>query len=393
MKTERTRTIPLMLTVLLLLIACSNSGGGVGGSGIISRGSITDFGSIVVGGTYFDTRDATVVVDGEEQGVGDAVVLDNLDVGRVVTVIGSFGDDVDTAVADRVVYGDDVKGPVITVSNSEPGIKELTVMGQTVIINALTFFKTTDFNTVAPNDVVEISGYYDDAGTIWATFLEKIGEFNPNVTYEVKGFVDSLDTQQLTFLINNLLVDYSSDTVKLPDEQLEDGLLVEVEGLVDDTFTFMTASQVTIEDDIGVDNADEVEVMGFVTAFVSADAFTVGSQDVVIEASAVFVDGTPADVALGVKLEAEGTLTDGILFAEEIEFWEPDQIEIEGILTDLVSQYEFTVGDQDVITTDLTVYEDGEPQDLVVGIDIEIKGRMQGDVLVADKVSFELGDI
>jgi len=393
MKTERIRIIPLMLTVLLLLIACSNSGGGVGGSGIISRGSITDFGSIVVGGTYFDTRDATVVVDGEEQGVGDAVVLDNLDVGRVVTVIGSFGDDVDTAVADRIIYGDDVKGPVISVSNSEPGTKELTVMGQTVIINALTFFKTTDFETVAPNDVVEISGYYDDAGTIWATFLEKIGEFTPGLVYEVKGKIDALDTQQKTFQINDLLVDYSSDTVELPDESLMDDLLVEAEGIVDATGIQMFAIRIVLEDDIGADNADEVEVMGFVTAFVSADAFTVGSQDVMIEAGAEFVDGTPADVALGVKLEAEGTLTDGILYAEEIEFWEPDQIEIEGILTDLVSQYEFTVEDQDVITNDLTVYEDGEPQDLVVGIDIEIKGRMQGDVLVADKVSFELGDI
>ena len=39
-----------------------------------------------------------------------------------------------------------------------------------------------------------------------------------------------------------------------------------------------------------------------------------------------------------------------------------------------------------------TVYEDGGPGDLMVGINIEIKGRMQVDVLVADKVSFELYD-
>ena len=396
MKNKGILSILRLISVCLLLIACSNSsGGGVGGSGIINRGTISDFGSIVVNGTDFDTSEAAIIVDGQTLGVGDAIVLANLDIGRVVTVIGSEGDDEETAIAERVFYSDEVSGPVIDVTVSDSGAKELSVMGQTVVINALTQFKTTDFETIAPNDVVEVSGYYDDVGTIWATFVEKIGEFDPDLVYEVKGFIRSLDKDQRTFLINGLLVDYSADDVTLPNEPLENGLLVEAEGIVDHTFINMFAQSISIEVDIGEENADEVEVTGFVTAIASTDEFTVGTQTVVAEPGAEFVDGTQADIALGVKLEAEGTLEDGILYAEEIEFWLPDQVEIEGILTDLTqvnSQYEFKVEDQDVVTTNDTVYEDGGPEDLMVGINIEIKGRMQGDVLAADKVSFEWED-
>jgi len=393
MNTKGVFSILWNLSVLLLLVACSPStGGGVGGSGIINRGAISDFGSIVVNGTDFDTSEATIILDGQNIGVGDAVVLANLDIGRVVTVIGTEGDDEETAIAARVFYSDEVSGPVISVTAIDSGTKELAVMGQTVVINALTQFKTIDFDTIAPNDVVEVSGYYDDVGTIWATFVDKIGEFTPGLVYEVKGFVQLLDPVQLTFLINGLLVDYSDPDVILPSEPLEDGLLVEAEGIVDHTGLNMFAQSISIENDIGEENADEVEVTGFVTAVESTDEFTVGTQDVVVEAGAIFVDGTQADIVLGVKLEAEGTLEDGILLAEEIEFWLPDQIELEGELTELISQYDFTVEDQAVATTDDTVYEDGGPDDLMVGINVEIKGRMQGDVLVADKVSFELED-
>lgn len=382
-----------VLMILMILIACSNSsGGGVGGSGIINRGTISDFGSIVVNGTDFNTSEATIIVDGQNLGVGDAVVLANLDVGRVVTVIGTEGDDEETVIAKRVYYSAEVKGPVVSVNTIDPGSKELAVMGQIVMINALTQFKITDFDTIAPNDVVEVSGYYDDVGTIWATYVEKIGEFDPNLVYEVKGFIKSLNTVQKTFLINGLLVDYSDPGVILPGEPLENGLLVEVEGIVDHTLINMFAQSISFEEDIGEENADEVEVTGFVTAVASTDEFTVGNQEVVVEPGAVFVDGIQADIVLGVKLEAEGTLEHGILYAEEIEFWLPDQLELEGIITEFTTQYEFKVEDQDVATTDDTVYEDGGPEDLLVGINIEIKGRMQGDILVADKVSFELED-
>jgi len=394
MKTRRVHMIFWTVAMMLVWVSCSSSGGGVGGSGIISRGSITGVGSIIVNGTYFNTGSATIVVDGEEIGTGNNVVMDNLDIGRVVTVRGSWADGENTAVADRVTYNDDVKGPVNSMTIMGPETKELTVMGQSVMLNSLTFFKAVTFETIALDDVVEVSGFYDDSGTIWASFLEKTGEFTPGLAYELKGFIASLDTDQETFLINGLLVDYSSaDISGLPDGLPVEGLLVEAEGIVDLTGANMFATRIDLEDELGAVNADEVEVMGFVTGYVSAYEFTVGNQLVLVDGDALFVDGTPQDVVLGIKLEAEGTLEDGVLYAEEIEFWEPDQIEIEGLITAFVSIFEFTVDQQVVNTTAETVYEDGTSGDLEMGVHVEIKGRMAGGVMMADKVSFELGDI
>jgi hypothetical protein len=104
------------------------------------------------------------------------------------------------------------------------------------------------------------------------------------------------------------------------------------------------------------------------------------------------VDGTAGDIALGVKLEAEGSLEGGILFAQEVEFWEPDQIEVEGLVTNVVSAYKFTVGDQDVQTDAETVYEGGTPDDIALGVTLEVKGvpvDISRSILIADKVSFE----
>ena len=55
----------------------------------MSSGTISAFGSIVVNGTNFDTSNAAIFVKGEKNGVGDEIVQNNLDIGRVVTVAGN----------------------------------------------------------------------------------------------------------------------------------------------------------------------------------------------------------------------------------------------------------------------------------------------------------------
>ena len=82
----------------------------------------------------------------------------------------------------------------------------------------------------------------------------------------------------------------------------------------------------------------------------------------------------------------------GILFADEVEFWKPDQIEVEDFVTDVVSETEFTVGDQDVQTDSETVFEGVLPDEIEVDMMIEVKGvpvDIDHSVLIADKVSLE----
>jgi hypothetical protein len=409
MKSYHFRRFISALFSVFLLISCGSggggmtAGGGIGGTGVISQGAVSAFGSVFVNGTEFDTSNAIIIINGEE-GFGDEFVQDNLDIGRVVTVEGTLNGSDSDAVADQVFYKDNVRGPVesIEIDLTDPTTKEIMVLGQIVIINVITRFKETRFDTIAKDDVVEVSGYLDDTGAIRATFLGKTGDITTILVYEVTGFVVNLDTDSETFKINDLKVDYSSaDTNALPGNVLTDGLLVEVEGTLDATSGVMIAEKIELEEELGNGDADEVEIMGFVTDVISDFEFTVGNQVVQFDVNTLFVDGIPENIALGVKLEAEGSLVDGILMADEIEFWEPDQIEVEGIVTEVdltVDPIEFTIrniaGDQEVeADTDTTIFEDVAPEEIAVGMKIEVKGvpsDIDISVLVADKVSLEL---
>jgi hypothetical protein len=294
MKSYHLRGFISALFSVFLLISCGSgggggmtAGGGIGGSGIISQGAVSAFGSIFVNGTEFDTSNAAIIVNDEEIGVGDEIVQENLDVGRVVTVEGTGTLDDISAVAVRVIYYDNVAGPVENVSVIDDTTKEIIVLGQTVIVNVITKFKETTFDTIAIDDVVEVSGYLDDTGAIRATFVEKTGDITAILEYEVTGFVANLDTDSETFKINELTVDYSSaDTSALPGNLPADGLLVEVEGTLDPTSGVMIATKIELEEELGDGDADEIEVMGFVTKIISENdiiKFKIGNQEVHVD--------------------------------------------------------------------------------------------------------------
>jgi hypothetical protein len=377
------------------------AGGGIDGSGIISSGVVSAFGSIVINGTEFDTSEAEIIVNGE-QGFGDDFVLANLDVGRVVTVEGTISEGGESFIADRVVYSDNVAGPVTGVSGLDPTTneKEIMVLGQIVVVNFITKFKpdTFGFNSIALNDVLEVSGYLDDTGAIRATFIEKTGVFSSGIVVEVKGHVMNLQNSgpAKTFEINDLTVNYTSIAGDLPHGIPAEDQFVEVEGTLDTLGGVMVATDIELGDDSDSEDVDEFEIMGFVTEIISTSdiiEFKVGNQEVHVDPDmAEFVDGNVNDIVLGVKLEAEGNLESGILFADEVEFWKPDQIEVEDFVTDVVSETEFTVGDQDVQTDSETVFEGVLPDEIEVDMMIEVKGvpvDIEHSVLIADKVSLE----
>jgi hypothetical protein len=399
MKALHPKRFLLVLILALALISCGsggggmNAGGGIDGSGFTSQGAISAIGSIVVEGAEFDTSNAAVIINGEEIGVGDAVVMDNLDIGRVVIVEGRSTGGSNTLVADRVIYSDSVKGPVENIQDINASVKEIMVLGQKVILNVVTLFKDTTFESLALNEIVEVSGFPDNTGAIWATFIGKTGVFVPGLEVEVKGYVNNLDTGMKIFQINDLIVDYSlADSSRLPGGIPVDGLLVEVQGTLDAAGAEMLATEIRLADELSADDVDQIEVTGFVTDFASSSAFTVGNLQVRSDAGTLFVDGTPANVALGVKLEVSGILSNGVLYAAEIEFWEPNQIEVEGLVTHIVSLSEFSVGSQVVRTNSDTVFEGGASGNIALGVKLEVKGvpvDTARSILVADKVSFE----
>ena len=400
MKSLFPKRLVLALLFCLLLTSCKGgggsltAGGGIDGTGIMSAGVVSAFGSIIVNGTEFDTSNAAIIIGGKEIGVGDDDVRENLDIGKVVTVEGTISGDGNSFIAERVKYSNNVAGPVESVTDIDATTKEIVVLGQTVIVNVITKFKETTLGIIAQNDVVEVSGYFDDNDVVRATFLEKTGDITTILEYEVTGFVENLDTDLNTFMINDLKIDYSSIANNLPDGIPAEDLFVEVEGTLD-AGGEMLATKIELGDELGGEDGDEFEIMGFVTEIISdidIIEFKVGNQVVHVDPDVVvFVDGAADDIVPGVKLEAEGSLEGSILLAEEIEFWGPDQIEVEGFVTDIASDTEFTVGDQVVQTDDDTVFE---PPELEIenNLRLEVKGvptDINHSILEADKVSFE----
>jgi hypothetical protein len=388
----------LSVFLLFYILSCSGgtgniAGGGIDGTGIISQGSIAAFGSIVVNGSDFDTTSAEIIIDGVAIGTGDEVVLDNLDIGRVVTVQGPLCTDDESCTAERVIYSDNVEGPVQSARSIDIKTKEIVVLGQTTILNVNTNFENTSFNTIAVDDFVEVSGFFDDEGTIWATFIGKTGEIMPGLEVEVTGYVTDLDPNMMTFAISDLLVEYNlANTSNLPDGVLVEGILVEVNGYLDESGTVLIAETIELNDGLDISNADQIEITGFVTEIISTTDFVIGKQLVIIDPEAIFIDGNREDIMPGTKLEVEGTLIDSNLHAWEIEFWEPDQVEVEGVVTAITSSFEFTVGDQVIQIDENTFFEDGTQDDIEIGVAIEIKGvptDISFSAIIADKVSFE----
>ena len=119
----------IALCYVFMLISCGSggpsAGGGIGGTGIISRGTVSAHGSIFVNGPEFDTSNAVIIVNGEKVGTGDTVVLKHLDIGKLVLVEGTGDMDDIIAVANRVTYYDNVAGPVESIVDIDPTTKRL----------------------------------------------------------------------------------------------------------------------------------------------------------------------------------------------------------------------------------------------------------------------------
>ena len=268
MQSNQLKSLISVVCSFLLLISCGSggggmtAGGGIGGTGIISQGAVSAFGSIVLNGTEFDTSNAEIIVNGVEIGVGDNFVQDNLNIGQVMTVEGRIITD-GSAVADRVVYSTNVNGPVESVNGTDPvtNEKEIVVLGQTVVVNFITKFKpdTFGFDTIAEDDVIEVSGYRDFDGKIRATFIEKTGEFISGSIVEVTGFIKNLNYSLETFEINGLTVNYALIANDLPEGIPADNLFVEAQGTLDTPDGEMIAKEIELEDELDSQDGDEYQ--------------------------------------------------------------------------------------------------------------------------------------
>jgi hypothetical protein len=276
-------------------------------------GPITGFGSVVVNGRRFDDSAATVTMD-------DAVqARDRLRIGMMVQIRARIRAD-GSAIADAIQYNDCMEGPITAMNRVQNTVE---VMGQTVQVDDGTVFDGVtlrDMNSFAIGDQVEISCQPDPAhNRVRATRMERKGTYANGVdTVEVKGRVSNLNAANGTCTIGSLTVNFAGVPAGERPAGLANGMTVEASGK-GYVGNVLTADRLRDRDRdrISWPDGSAVEVEGYVTDFVSISNFKVDGR-VVNAASAVIRNGTAADVANGVRVEAEGPIVSGVLVATRL---------------------------------------------------------------------------
>lgn len=272
-------------------------------------GTISAFGSVVVNGVRFDNSSASVTMNDATKS------RDQLRVGMVVRVQGRIHGD-GTGVAQSIQYNDCVRGPITAMNQVQ---NRVTVLGQTVQLDDETVFDGValrDMNGFAIGDQVEISCLPDPSNNqMRATRMAFQERFQNGISEAaVNGVVANLTAS--TFTISGLTVNMAGVPAGNRPTGLANGMTVEASGK---SFAngILTADRLRDRDRdrISYPDNDGLEVEGYVSDFVSISNFKVSGQAVNAE-NATVKNGTAADIRNALKVEAEGTMTNGVLVAK-----------------------------------------------------------------------------
>ncbi|MBI2354910.1 MAG: hypothetical protein HYV06_07765 [Deltaproteobacteria bacterium] len=319
MKSIRTAMLGLIaLAFASLVSSCGSSGGGTpasGSSATVSKGAIERFGSVVVNGVEFRVAGATLHLRDDNADKilqNETEIRNNLEEGMVITVKGRLDANGLTGAATEIEFRDALIGRI-----DDKGVDFIKVMGQTIVLDDNAKPQLTG---LAINDNVRISGLVDDKGGLRATHIKRLDNA---AEFEVKGFVsDFSGGTTMTLLLSptattGLSVNLSG--APLPAGGIKNGDFVEVKSAVSPADGVITAIRVELEDELKAAENEEVEVEGFV-ANLSDTGFMIGATQVAFNSATRFVNGVAADLATGMKVEAEGSIVNGILLAEKIVF-------------------------------------------------------------------------
>ncbi|MGC8810508.1 MAG: DUF5666 domain-containing protein [bacterium] len=329
MKIWRTTCFILaLLSLAYLLTSCGSestdlvAGGGIGGTGYISSGTITAFGSIVVNEVTFDTTEAALYVSGQEEGMGDQVIRENLSVGQVVLVEGTGNGETSSGIARKIMYSPNVIGPVSAVHDIGQKIKIFRILGQMVIANNDTIFGSGSMESIREDNVLEVSGLVDDEGRIRATYIKRIANsFDPGREIELKGLIQNLNLANKTFTINDLQISYSqAQMVNFTEGEISPGQQIHVRGRVSENY--VSASMIRLTEENRITNAERADVEAIITDLNYEDDLAIGPLRVRIQENTRFMNGERRELRKGIKIRVKGKVVNKVILAQLVAFLE-----------------------------------------------------------------------
>ncbi len=370
----------LFITLSVLLAGCgggsgggSVASGGIGGTGQIASGTITAFGSIFVNGIeFFDVNTANCVINGTDS-TGNC--QNNLQLGMVVKVDGTINGTKGNAT--QIIFDNDVDGPVSNLSALAPGdvTRTFTVLNTNVLIDSAStkFSGNINFSSSPSNingHIVEVSGFLDNTGLLHATYVKEKGTVQPDTQVEIKGVVSGAPSgvgKGGTFIVNgvnNITVstDANTDLSKIPGGKVSNGDSVEVKGKLTGALAINAKIVKPEENTIGADG-DEVSIEGLITTINSSQGtFIVDGQQVDTNTNpAIFSPNTlKSQLAVGLKVEVEGTISGSTLIASKVEA-RGGEVRVEAIVSSVLGNtvtVAFSNGTLDIQANNQTQMED-----------------------------------
>ncbi len=388
------------LASLGVLAACGGGGSesptaavssGLAGTASYSLGPISGFGSIIVGGVRYDDSSASV---SDEDGVSHD--RSALKLGMTVQVEGGqitrqSVSSIGAAHAQRIRFGSEIVGPVQVIDSN---LLTLQVLGQTVDVTVSTVIDSSwvgGLAAVTAGTVVEVHGLPDaTTGHIVATRIEP----RANATrYAVRGVVSELDAAAKTLVVNGLMVSYA--TLATVPADLAVGQTVRVQLQTTPAAGVWTALRLSNGRRSPDGSVREAHIEGVITAYTSAQAFTVNGLQV-DAGGASFPDGADA-IVLGARVEVEGAVSNGVLVASKVEVEDRRDrgrrdVELHGSITsiDTVAKT-FVLRGLTVAYGNGVSFKDGTEAALAVGSVLEVHGAVSADrtQLTANRIEFK----
>jgi hypothetical protein len=368
-----------------LIAACGGGGGDSGSGSSYAVGRISGFGSIIVNGVHYDdSRSRVVDEDGQSRG------RDDLKLGMVVELSASdfSSSGTPSATAQSIEMSSLLRGPVDSV-----GADTLGVLGQTVKLTATTVVDDSLAGGLAGiqvGNVLKIYGTLDrSTGVYTATRIESAAGTS---SYRLRGVVGAADATAKTITIGTAVIDVSG--VALPAAGLKAGDRVRLRLQTTPNAAGAWVATELKSGALKLEDSDHAEVEGTISDFTSASIFSVDGLPV-DATNAVFEDGT-SGLALGARVEVEGTVVNGVLVARKVELKTEDKdrsggFEIDGSITAAnATASTFVVRNVTVHYAAGVEFRDGSATNLVVGTRVEVKGTLSADGATVEATRIEI---
>jgi hypothetical protein len=269
-----------------------------------------------------------------------------------------------------------------TISNFV-SIANFVVAGQQVSAGGAAFFGGTAAN-LANGVGVAVDGTLAN-GILTASKVQFLPGSPAPTALTVTGTISDF-TSVANFTVAGQRVDASSASFSNGHAtDLADGRSVTVKGIVQSgtlvaqTVSFSQPSQTTT-----------LEIEGTISSFVSVGSFVVAGQSV-NASQATISNGTAGDLANGRKVQVKGVLQSGVLIATTVQLEdsaEPQEISVQGLITNFVSTSNFVVAGRTVDATNAR-FDGGSAANLANGKKVQVQGFLVGQVLKATELEFD----